>query len=102
MKRIHCPNTSSSIPFERLWKSSGFICQICHYTEVKEDDLESYDKIILCGTALKDNAYLEQMEAFSWMKDMKKPILGICAGMQVISAVLWRHRSCRILLSVWR
>ena len=29
---------------------------------------------------------MEQMEAFSWLKDLNKPILGICAGMQVISA----------------
>jgi GMP synthase (glutamine-hydrolysing) len=31
--------------------------------------------------------YSEHLEAFSWIKCQKKPILGICAGMQVIAAV---------------
>jgi GMP synthase-like glutamine amidotransferase len=73
-------------PIRDALERSGFNCQICHYTEVEEDVLASHDKIILCGTALRDNAYLEQMDAFYWLEDMKKPILGICAGMQVISA----------------
>jgi GMP synthase-like glutamine amidotransferase len=36
---------------------------------------------------LKDNVYAENLQLFTWIKDLKKPILGICAGMQVISAV---------------
>jgi GMP synthase (glutamine-hydrolysing) len=27
------------------------------------------------------------LQLFSWIKDLKKPILGICAGMQIIGAV---------------
>ena len=73
-------------PIRELMEKFGFPCKICHYTEIKVDDLESSDGVILCGTALKDNAYMEQIEAFYWLNDLKKPILGICAGMQVISA----------------
>jgi GMP synthase (glutamine-hydrolysing) len=73
-------------PIRVAMEKSGFPCKICHYMEIEEGVLESSDRVILCGTALKDNAYLEQMEAFSWLRDLKKPILGICAGMQVISA----------------
>jgi GMP synthase (glutamine-hydrolysing) len=73
-------------PIREILERSGFPCKICHYMEVTDNVLASYDKVILCGTALKDNAYMEQIEAFSWLKDLNKPTLGICAGMQVISA----------------
>lgn len=74
-------------PIRESMERSGFPCKICHYTEIEDDVLANYDKVILCGTALKDNAFMEQIEAFYWLKDLKKPILGICAGMQVISAL---------------
>jgi len=57
---------------------------IVHYTGLHGDLLESAEKIILCGTALKDNAYCEQIGQFSWLKSYEKPVLGICAGMQII------------------
>jgi GMP synthase-like glutamine amidotransferase len=66
---------------------SGSSSEIRHFTELNEIEWERYDRIILCGTALKDNHYVEKMELFSWILNSKKPILGICAGMQVISAV---------------
>jgi ABC transporter with metal-binding/Fe-S-binding domain ATP-binding protein len=58
-----------------------------HYSEVTDRALDACERIILCGTALKDMAYSEHLEAFSWTKLQKKPLLGICAGMQVIAAV---------------
>ncbi|MHB8117226.1 MAG: diphthine--ammonia ligase [Methanothrix sp.] len=74
-------------PIRDTLQKLGFLCNILHYTEVKPPHLANHDKIILCGTALMDNVYAEHLELFSWIKDFKKPILGICAGMQVISAV---------------
>ena len=73
-------------PIGEILERCGFPCKICHYTEIEEYVLASYDKVILCGTALKDNAYMRQIDAFYWLKDLNKPTLGICAGMQVISA----------------
>lgn len=58
-----------------------------HYSELCGDLLEGADRIILCGTALKDNAYCKQIGGFSWLKSCDKPVLGICAGMQVIGSV---------------
>ena len=66
---------------------SGFSSEIRHFTESREIEWERYDRIILCGTALKDNDYAGRIELFSWIIKCDKPILGICAGMQVISAV---------------
>lgn len=56
---------------------------IKHFTKIKKEDLSSADKIIITGTALKDFDYLET--DYSWMKNYNKPVLGICAGMQIIA-----------------
>jgi diphthine-ammonia ligase len=74
-------------PIRDTLQQAGFFCDILHYTEVTLQSLARYDKIILCGTALLDNEYAEHLLLFSWIKESKKPILGICAGMQVIGAV---------------
>jgi len=55
---------------------------IKHISEIKEPDL-SADKIIICGTALKDFDYLNQ--DISWLNSFDKPILGICSGAQLIA-----------------
>ena len=62
-------------------------CIVKHYLEVKQEDIGNCSKIILSGTALKDNVTLNQTEKFEWMKDCVKPILGICAGMQTTGLV---------------
>ena len=74
-------------PIKETLEKLDFPCRILHYLEVDREALASHDKIILCGTALKDNDYADHLQAFSWLKGLKKPILGICAGMQVIGAV---------------
>jgi GMP synthase (glutamine-hydrolysing) len=62
-------------------------CVVRHYLEVKQENTRSYSKIILSGTALKDNATLNQPDRFQWIRDCGKPILGICAGMQTLGVV---------------
>jgi GMP synthase-like glutamine amidotransferase len=62
-------------------------CVVRHYLEVTREDLHQCSKIVLSGTALKDNVTLKQPDKFEWIKDCGKPILGICAGMQTIGAV---------------
>jgi GMP synthase-like glutamine amidotransferase len=62
-------------------------CVVKHYSEVTEADIHSCSRIILSGTALKDNATLGLTEKFSWIKTADKPVLGICAGMQTMGVV---------------
>lgn len=46
-------------------------------------DLDDASHIIICGTALADFEYLKW--DWSWIRSCNKPILGICAGAQVIA-----------------
>ena len=62
-------------------------CNVKHYLEIKEKNLENYDKIILSGSAMKNTVTLDQTEQFKWLRDCDKPVLGICAGMQTIGLV---------------
>ena len=59
-------------------------CEIKHYKDINQDKIKKYKKIIICGTALKDNEYLENIDNFSWLNEYDGEILGICAGMQII------------------
>ncbi|MBI2507655.1 gamma-glutamyl-gamma-aminobutyrate hydrolase family protein [Candidatus Woesearchaeota archaeon] len=68
-------------PITDLLKKS----KVIHYKDLKQKDLDSAEKIIIAGTSLKDDEYLKDLEKFSWIKDYKKPILGICAGMQILA-----------------
>ncbi len=58
-----------------------------HYSKVDESDLRKADKVIICGTSLKDNQFVKDLKKFEWIRNYRKPILGICAGMQVISLI---------------
>jgi GMP synthase (glutamine-hydrolysing) len=71
-------------PIENIVEK-GFFTK--HYSEIIGKDLDKADKIIICGTSLKDNQFMKDIKKFKWMRDFGKPILGICAGMQVIGAI---------------
>jgi GMP synthase-like glutamine amidotransferase len=63
------------------------LCLVKHYSEVTSADISNCSRIILSGTALKDNVTLNEPEKFSWLRNTDKPVLGICAGMQTMGAV---------------
>lgn len=58
-----------------------------HFSEMKSDGLTSAEGIILCGTALKDNLFATKVQEFSWLRTISVPVLGICAGMQLLCRV---------------
>jgi GMP synthase (glutamine-hydrolysing) len=49
--------------------------------------VEDYDKIILCGTAIKDNEFLDHINKFYWLKNTNREVLGICSGMQIMGLI---------------
>jgi GMP synthase-like glutamine amidotransferase len=78
------------LPIAKALDRVGADCQIDHFMDIR-DAPGAHDKIILCGTALKDNAFADHIASFSWIKQLRVPILGICAGMQVIGALFGGH-----------
>ena len=71
-------------PIEKIIEKDFFTK---HYSTIEEGDLRKADKIIICGTSLKDNKFLEDIKKFEWIRNYKKPVFGICAGMQIISLI---------------
>ncbi|MDD5417737.1 MAG: hypothetical protein PHW96_02505 [Candidatus Nanoarchaeia archaeon] len=75
-------------PLEELAKKLEKEFFTKHYTLVNKSDLENSEKVIISGTAVKDFRYYEETaELFKWIREFKKPLLGICAGFQIISEV---------------
>lgn len=74
-------------PIEDLIKKAGLQSFTKHYSQLYEDDINEAEKIIICGTAVKDFDYLENVQNFMWIKECKKPVLGICAGMQILGKI---------------
>ena len=73
-------------PIEDILENTGIEFYTKHYTKFNDKDLKA-DKIIICGTSLIDNDFIDKIELFNWIKFYKKPVLGICGGMQVISLI---------------
>lgn len=71
-------------PIAGIVERAGLPWACQHYTALNEDELRDAAGIIICGTALKDNAFLENLERFSWLRNARVPVLGVCAGMQVL------------------
>ena len=62
--------------------------QILHYTECTSDTIHSFDKIIICGTSLKDNEYAENIDIFKKLFDnFQGSLLGICSGMHIVGSI---------------
>ncbi|NOZ77340.1 MAG: hypothetical protein GXO65_06720 [Euryarchaeota archaeon] len=61
--------------------------EVKHHTELDLETAAGYEKVILSGTPLKDSAYIDRVEDFGWIRDAGVPVLGICAGMQVVGMV---------------
>lgn len=57
-------------------------CVIQHHTTAQS--FSPYSKIILSGTPLMDTEYLDHVDNFHWLETCNIPVLGICAGMQVM------------------
>jgi GMP synthase-like glutamine amidotransferase len=56
--------------------------EVKHFSD--KIDFNKYSKIIICGTALIDNDFLDHIDKFEFLKSINVPVLGICSGMQAI------------------
>ena len=78
-----CKEPLSELEFIESLKALVSNSKVVHYTQLQAKDLALAEKIIISGTALADFDYLQA--DFSWISKLNKPILGICAGAQVIA-----------------
>lgn len=74
-------------PIEKILSQEKRKYKIKHYSKISKKDLKDSKKIIIAGTSLQDNEYSKNINKFSWIKSFKKPILGICAGMQILGLI---------------
>jgi GMP synthase-like glutamine amidotransferase len=75
-------------PVANIVKNEELDSVIKHFLELKEDDLERANKVILCGVTLKDNEFMKYSEKFDWINRFDKHILGICSGMLITAKML--------------
>jgi GMP synthase-like glutamine amidotransferase len=77
-------------PVEDVLKSENIEFETFHYKQLNDRVLSRVDKVIICGTSLKDSRYLDDLDRFEDMfryfdlhnKDVS--FLGICAGFQIL------------------
>ena len=74
-------------PIEDIVKNAGEESITKRFIDIEEADLTAADKVIICGTSLKDDCFLRNLDRFDWIKTFNKPILGICAGFQIIGLI---------------
>jgi len=74
-------------PIEDILKKIKMVFKLIYYKDVNDKILIETDKVIICGTSLKDNSFLDDIDNFLWIKNFNKPILGICGGMHILGLV---------------
>jgi GMP synthase (glutamine-hydrolysing) len=72
-------------PVAGIARRNGFPVQVRHHLRLTGEDLTAAERIILCGTALRDNAFAARPASFAWLRQARVPVLGICAGMQAVA-----------------
>jgi GMP synthase-like glutamine amidotransferase len=74
-------------PIEDILKTEGISYFIKRYNDINKKDLEKSSHVIISGTSLYDNEFIIDLKKFEWIKNLEKPILGICSGMQIIQLI---------------
>ena len=72
-------------PIEDILKKAKVDFFTRDFLSVNHRDISRTGKVIICGTALKDFKYLDNIDKFAWINESHMPTLGICAGMQILA-----------------
>jgi GMP synthase (glutamine-hydrolysing) len=73
------------LPIARIVESVGERCRIVHFTRSPGSAARDCKGIILCGTPIMDNGFMDDPSLFSWVPGSGLPVLGICAGMEILT-----------------
>jgi GMP synthase-like glutamine amidotransferase len=74
-------------PIEDILRANHISFISKHYKHLSEIDITNAKKIIICGTSLKDNTFLNDLSYFQWIPPYKGNILGICGGMHLLGLI---------------
>jgi GMP synthase (glutamine-hydrolysing) len=74
-------------PIEDILHRNNIAFESIHYKMLTDKLITRADKIIISGTSLKDNKFLNDINDFIWITELNKPILGICGGMHILSLI---------------
>ncbi|MEM2341217.1 MAG: hypothetical protein QXX94_01000 [Candidatus Bathyarchaeia archaeon] len=88
-------------PIKHILRHHGIDTIIRHYTKFSPEDENLADKVIICGSALKDNAFLSD-GSFMWLKKINKPVLGVGSGSQAIARTFNCNLVNRIKIGIFR
>lgn len=58
-----------------------------HLSKFTKSSLAGFDAVIFSGCTLKDNAFVSRAKKLSWLKEAGVPLLGICAGHELLGIV---------------
>jgi GMP synthase (glutamine-hydrolysing) len=61
--------------------------RVVHLSKLKKEDVLAASAVIFSGCPLADNAFLQFVPKLSWLKRMDVPMLGICAGHQLLGRI---------------
>ncbi|GBE19747.1 MAG TPA: hypothetical protein ENG87_04950 [Candidatus Pacearchaeota archaeon] len=74
-------------PIEEILIKEGRKYFVKKCSEIDDASLKKCSCVIISGTSLMDEDYLNYKDRFLFLKNFKKPVLGICAGMQIIAMI---------------
>jgi len=74
-------------PIEDILRRNNIEFESIHYKKLTEGIIHKAEKIIISGTSLKDNGFINDINMFKWIKKFDKPILGICGGMHILGLI---------------
>ena len=69
-----------SVAIEQIIANNGSTFDYIEYRECSNIEVNRFDGIIMTGSPQGDDIVEHHSPYFRWLKDIKKPVLGICAG----------------------
>lgn len=67
--------------------------EVMHFTKVTKKIVDSFDAVILSGSRISDREDIKnRVHYYRWIRSVNKPVLGICAGHQIIGETFGAKR----------